>query len=93
MLVGVGDVAQGVDADFEGLGSVAGAFACFAIEVDERTEAMGFAADDGDHEGQAEDSGANEGLRCAAYAKPDGERLLQRAWEDSLACECCAMFA
>ena len=50
LLVGVGDVSEGVDAHFEVFGGVAGALAGFAIEVDERAEAVGFAADDGDHE-------------------------------------------
>ena len=55
LLVGVGDVAEGVDADFEFFGGVAGAVAGFAVEVDEGAEAVGLAADDGDHEGKAED--------------------------------------
>ncbi len=76
LLVGVGDVAEGVDADLESLGSVAGALACFAVDVDEGTEAMRLAADDGDHEGKAEHAGADEGLRRAADAEPDGERVL-----------------
>ncbi len=54
LLVGVGDVAEGVDADFELLGCVACAVAGFAVEVDEGAEAVGFAADDGDHERKAE---------------------------------------
>jgi len=66
LLVGVGNIAEGVDADFEFFGGVAGALAGFAVEVDEGTEAVGLAADDGDHEGKAEDAGADEGLRCAA---------------------------
>jgi hypothetical protein len=68
LLVGVGYIAEGVDSYFEFLGSVPGAFAGFAVEVDERAEAVGFAADDGDHERKSEDAGANEGFGCAAYA-------------------------
>ena len=68
LLVGVGDVAEGVDADFESLRGVASALACFAVEVDEGAEAVRLAADDGDHEGEAEHAGADEGLRCATYA-------------------------
>ena len=66
LLVGVGDVAESVDADFELLGGVAGAFAGFAVEVDEGAKAVGLAADDGDHERQAECASADEGLRGAA---------------------------
>ena len=93
MLVGVGDVAEGVDADFEGFGRVAGLFACFAIEVDERAKAVGFAADDGDHERKAEDAGADEGFGCAAYSQPDGKGVLQGAREDALAGERSTVFA
>ena len=38
-------------------------------------------------------AGADEGLRCAAYAEPDGERILQRARIDALAGEGGAMLA
>src|SRR5438270_9884346 len=93
LLVGVGDVAEGVNADFESLGGVAGAFAGFSVEVDEGSEAVGLAADDGDHERQAEDAGAYEGLRRAAYSQPDGERVLQRARVDALAGERGAVLA
>jgi len=68
LFVGVGDVAEGVDADFEFLGGVTGAFAGFAVEVDEGTEAVGLAADDGDHERKSEDAGAYEGLRRASHS-------------------------
>ncbi len=73
---GVGDVAEHVEADLEGLRGVAGAGTGLAIEIDEGTEAVGLAADDGDHEGQAEDAGAGEGFGCAAYSEPDGHFLL-----------------
>ena len=69
------------------LGGVAGAFAGFAVEIDEGAEAVGLAADDGDHEWKAEHAGADEGFRRAAYAEPDGERILQRARVDALAGE------
>jgi hypothetical protein len=68
LLVGVSDVAEGVDADFEGLGCVAGTQASGAVEFDERAEAEGFAADDGDHEGKAEVSGTDEGFGSATYS-------------------------
>ena len=93
LLVGVGDVAEGVDADLEGLGSMACTLACFAVDVDEGAEAMRLAADDGDHERKAEHAGAGEGLRRAAHAEPDGERVLDGARVDALAGERGAMFA
>ena len=91
LLVGVGYVAEGVDADFEFVGGVAGASAGFAIEVDEGAEAVGFAADDGDHERKAEHAGADEGLGCTAYSEPDGEGILYGAGVDALAGERRAM--
>ena len=72
LLGGVGDVAEGVDADAELLGGVACAVAGLAVEVDEGAEAAVFASDDGDHEGETEDSGAGERGRRAADADPDG---------------------
>ena len=63
LLVGVGDVAEGVDANFEFLGGMTGAVAGFAVEVDEGTEAVGFAADNGDHQRKAKHAGASEGFR------------------------------
>jgi hypothetical protein len=93
LLVGVGYVAQGVDADFESFGGVAGALAGFAVEVDEGAEAVGFAADDRDHERQAEYAGADKRLRSAAYAEPDGERVLQGARVDALSGERGAVLA
>ena len=68
LLVGVGYVAEGVNAYLQLLGGVAGSLTGFAVEVNERTKAVGFAADDGDHERKAEISGADEGFGCAAYA-------------------------
>ncbi len=73
LLGGVAEEADGVEADFEFVGGVAGAGSGFAVEVDEGAEAVGLAADDGDHEGQAEHAGADEGFGRAAYAEPDGE--------------------
>src|SRR5438270_12280770 len=48
LLVGVGDVAEGGDADSELLGGVARALAGFAVEVDEGAAAVGFAPEEGD---------------------------------------------
>ena len=93
LLVGVGDVAEGVDADFEFLGGVTGAVAGFAVDVDEGTEAVGFATDDGDHQRKAEEAGAGEGLWGSTNSKPDWERILDGARIDALAGERGAVFA
>ena len=93
LLVGVGDVAQSVNSDFEFLGGVTGAFAGFAVEVDEVAKTMGLAADDRDHERKTEDTGADEGFRRATDAEPDGERVLQWARVDALPGERGPVFA
>ena len=69
------------------------AFAGFAVEIDEGAETVGFAADDGDHEGKAEVAGANEGFGGSTYSQPDGQRVLQRTRVNALACERGAMSA
>ena len=68
LLIGVGYVAESMDADFEGFGCMAGAEACSSIEFDEGTESVGLAADDGDHKGKAEVSCADEGFGGASYS-------------------------
>jgi hypothetical protein len=50
---------------------VAGAAACFAIEIDELAKAFRFTTDDGDHERQPKHSGADERSRRAAHPDPD----------------------
>ena len=80
-------------ADLELLRRVASATAGFAVEVDERAEAVGFAADDGDHQGKSQRAGADKGCGRSADAQPDGQRILQRARVDALAGERGAMFA
>jgi hypothetical protein len=76
LLVSVGNVAEGVDADFELLGGVTGTLTGYTVEVNKRAEAMRFAANDSDHERQAESSGTDKGLGCTSYAQPDGKRVL-----------------
>src|SRR6478735_6059409 len=66
---------------------MAGAAAGLAVEVDERAEPSGLAADDRDHERQPQGPGADKGLGGAADADPDREWVLQRPWEDALAGE------
>ena len=76
LAVGFGDVAEGVDADLEVFRGMSGAAARLAVEVDERAEAVRLAADDRDHEREAERAGAGEGLRGATDAEPDGNFYL-----------------
>jgi len=51
LLHGVAHEPEAVQADLELLGGVAGAAPGLAVEVDERSEAGGLAADDRDHQG------------------------------------------
>ena len=93
LLGGVSQKTDGVEADGEFIGGMAGAFADFAIEIDERAKSFRFAADDGDGERKSEDAGAREGFGRTADADPDGQRILQRTRIDGLARERRAMFA
>ena len=87
---GVGEEAVAVDPDEQLVGRDAGAAARLAIELGQRREARGFAADDRDRERQAERA-ARDRLRRAAGRDPDGQGLLQRARIDALAVERRAM--
>src|SRR6267142_7076355 len=48
-----------------------------AVEVDQRPEAMRLAADDRDHERQAEQPRTHERCGRAAHTDPDRERVLE----------------
>lgn len=87
LLVGGGDVTESVYAHFELLRRMPGGGSGFPIEIDERAEASGLTADDGDHQRQAECAGADERLGGAADADPNGQRVLQRTRIDALAGE------
>ncbi len=80
--VGLGHVAGRVDADrLDGsLQLSEGAL----IEIDVRDEALGIAADDGQHHRQVISRGADHRLRAAADADPGLEWLVALAWEDLL---------
>ena len=79
----VGDVAVRVDADRQ-LGSWPAAADRLAVEIDERREALGLAADDRQRHRQAEHAGADDRLRVAADGDPDRQRVLHRARVDAL---------
>jgi hypothetical protein len=66
---------------------VTGAAAGLAVGVDERTESLRFATDDGDHERQPEHARADERGGSAADPNPYGQRILQRTRVDGLASE------
>ena len=55
-----GNVTEGVHANLEFFGRMSRAPAKFPIDVNERTEPPGLAADDGDHQGQSQRPGARE---------------------------------
>ena len=80
----LGDEPEHVQAHLQRLGRVPGLRARPAVEVDQRRELAGLAADDRHHQRQAEQAGADEGLRRAADADPDRQRVLQRAGVDAL---------
>jgi hypothetical protein len=52
--------AQRVDSDLQLLSRMARPPSCFAIQVDQRTEPVRLAANDCDHQGEAQHTGANE---------------------------------
>src|ERR1700733_2651030 len=89
----VGKKSDRVQPNDKFLRRVSGACSSFAIEIDQRAEAMRLAADDRDHERQAEQSRAYERFRRATDADPDRQRILQRARIDSLAGQRGAMLA
>ena len=66
-------------------GVVAGLGGGAAVEVEERGELRGLAADDGEGERQAEGAGADDRLRRAADGDPDGQAGLRRAGVDAAA--------
>src|SRR5205085_12284616 len=67
------------------IGSESGQPPGFAIEVDERPETPGLAADDRDHQRQAERAGAGERAGGPTDPEPDRKRILQRPGIDTLA--------
>ena len=70
-------------ATFSAAASWPGPRAGLAVELDQRHEALGLAADDGDGERQAERAGADDRLRRAADGDPDGQRVLHGARPDA----------
>ncbi len=76
-----------VDPDREFVRRDAGAAACLAVELGQRPEPRGLAADDRDRQRQAERAGARDRLRRAAGSDPDRKRLLQSTRIDALAVE------
>jgi hypothetical protein len=89
----VRDVAQRMDADLELIESMAGTLAGFAVEIDQWTEAAPFAPDDGDHQGQPQRSGPNEGSRGSADSQPDWQRILLRTRIHSLSSQRGSVFS
>src|SRR5258708_30551614 len=74
--IGVADETHRMDADLELVGTMSGARAGLAIEIDERTKALECATDDCDHQRNAERAGAGERFRRAADADPQRQPRL-----------------
>ena len=70
----LGDEAVRVDAEPEHRRIVAGAAPGLAVELDERRESLGHAADDRQRHRQTERAGADGGLRRAADRDPHRKR-------------------
>jgi hypothetical protein len=58
---------------------VAGPPGGLAVDLGERGEALGQAADDGERHRQSEHACPDSGLRVASNGDPDGDRVLERA--------------
>src|SRR6202034_1171199 len=82
-LGGVSYVHVRVDADRQLRGLHLSSPGRLAIKLYQRREASGGAADDGDHQGQAEHPGAGDRGGRAADCDPYRQRLLQWAWINS----------
>ena len=77
-LRGLGDVGVRVDADRQRRRIVPGLARDVAVEVDERREALGRAADDRDRQRQGERRRAHDRLRRPAHREPHRQRVLHR---------------
>src|SRR6185503_164623 len=83
-LRGLCDVPERMDADLQPIGRMSVSLTGFSIQIDQGPEAPRFAADDRDHQRQAEGAGAGEGLRGSAYSQPDRQRSLHGPGIDAL---------
>jgi len=72
---------------------MAGAQTSPAVAIDQRPEAVWFAADNRDHQRQPERAGANERAGRAADTKPNRQRVLKRPRVNSLSGEWSAVLA
>src|ERR1700704_2389365 len=82
-----------MDSHLELIRRMAGAAPCLAVTINQWPKAAVLAADDGDHQRQPEDAGASEGARRASGTEPDRQRVLERAWVNSLPGQGSAVFA
>src|SRR5439155_11446670 len=87
------DVAEGVYADLQPIGRVPRTRTRLPIEIDERTEAARFPADDGDHQRKTKRAGTGERARRTADTQPYGQRILHWSRVYALACQGSSMFA
>ncbi|EGE58611.1 hypothetical protein RHECNPAF_2940051 [Rhizobium etli CNPAF512] len=77
-VIRIADEAHCVHTDLLFCRRMAGCRPGVSIEIDERPETFEMAADDGDHQRQAECAGAGEGFGRSADTKPDGQPILMR---------------
>src|SRR6266567_3267968 len=87
LLRGGCDIAERMHANLQLLGRVSCLPAGLAVEIDERTEAPRFTADDGDHQRKSELARPHERFRGAADPEPYREGVLHRPRVDALACQ------
>src|SRR5205085_934131 len=78
------NIAEGMDTDREVIARMSGAFSCFPIQIDERTEAPRLTADDRDHKRQPQRPRSHERFRRSADTEPDRKRILHGPWVDPL---------
>lgn len=80
----VADIAEHMQSDLQLFRCVPGLGTRAAVEVDQWGESPRFAANDRNHQRQAEHAGAHERLRRAPNPDPDRQGVLSRTWKYAL---------
>src|SRR6202011_529381 len=73
-----------MNANLELLWRMSGAQTSLAVAIDQRPKPERLAANDRNHQRQSEHAGANKGARRASDPEPNRQRVLKRAWVNSL---------
>src|SRR5579862_1682234 len=74
LLIGIRNIAQRVNSNFQPVQRMTGATASFAVEVNQGAKPAWFTTDDGHHQRKAECSGAHKRSWRATHAEPDRKR-------------------